>query len=127
MCGAVEEVKAGMLREADLRDAAALVVPRHDEHRNSAVRHARERLERLPRDARRDPRAIEHVPAMDDNVDVARERRGQRRGVVREEVVSAPPPLDARPCREVETEVGVGEEEYPDTVYSSHFVTAAAP
>jgi hypothetical protein len=112
---AIEEVNAGMLREPDLRYAAALVVARHDEHRDPAVRHARERLERLPRDTRRYPRAIEDITTMDDNVHLARERWRQRCGVVREEVVSATAPLDAGPGRQVETQVGVGEEENSDT------------
>jgi hypothetical protein len=59
---------------------------------------------------------------VDDDVDFARDCRGQRRGVVREEVVPSSPPLDARPCRQVEPEVGVGEEEYPDGVVSPRYV-----
>ena len=83
---AVEEVNAWMLRESDLRDAATLVVARHDEHGSAEVRHARERLERLPRDAGRHLGAIEHVTAMDDDVDVPRERWSQRGRVIREEI-----------------------------------------
>ena len=53
---------------------------------------------------------------MDDDVDFARKCRSERRGVVREEVVSAPPTLDPCPGRQIETEMGVGQKEHPDAV-----------
>jgi hypothetical protein len=51
-----------------------------------------------------------------DEVDLTGERRPQRGSVVREEVVTSPAPVDARPDGEIEAEVRVGEEEDSDVV-----------
>ena len=103
-----------MLRESDLRNSAALVVSGNDEHGDPTIGNARERLERLPGNARRDARPIEHVAAVHDEIDLLLERRFQRGQIIREEVVAAPTSLHAGTRRQVEAEVGVGEEENPD-------------
>ena len=113
---AVEHVDPWMLREAQLRNATPLVVARHDEDRNSTIGDARQRLESLPRHARRHTRAVEHVAAVHDEVDLPLERGPQRGRVVREEVVPPTPSLDARTRRQVEAEVGVREEEDADAL-----------
>jgi hypothetical protein len=51
---------------------------------------------------------------VDHGVDREVARRLERPLVVREEVVSAPPPLDPGPGREIDAEVGVGEDEDTD-------------
>ena len=51
----VEDVDAGVLRETHLRNAAALVIAGDDEDGYTAVGDPREWVERLPREARRDP------------------------------------------------------------------------
>jgi hypothetical protein len=102
-------VNSAVLREPDLREAATLVIARHDEHRDALVGDSRERLERLPRDARRHTRTIEDVPAMHDEIDLPRERRLQRRPVVRQKVVATTASLDARTRGQVEAQVRVGE------------------
>jgi hypothetical protein len=48
---------------------------------------------------------------MHDDVDLARERRLERGGVVREEVVTTPPSVDTWPNGEIEAEVRIGEKE----------------
>src|SRR5262249_33737907 len=100
-----------MLRESNLRDAAAFVISGDDENWNPLVGHAREWLERLPGDTRRRTWAIEDVASVNDEGDVGFERRLQRRRIGREEVVSAATSLDARTRRQIEAEVGVSEEE----------------
>ena len=103
-----------VLRESDLRDASTLVISGDDEDRDALVGHACEWLECLPGDARWRTRAIEHVPAMNDEIDLAVEGRAERGRVVRQKVVPAATSLDARPRRQIEAEVGVGEEEDAD-------------
>jgi hypothetical protein len=92
------------------------VVSGDDEHRDASIRYSAEWLEPLIRERRDDPRPIEDVTRVHDNVHLAGERRLQGRGVVRQEVVTAPPPIDARPDGEIEAEVGIGEEKYSDVV-----------
>jgi hypothetical protein len=92
-----------------VRKTRALVIPRHDEHGNAEVRDASEGLERLVRDGGHDLGPIEHVPAVDDDIDLAGERGRERRRVVREKVVSSPPSLDARAHRKIEPEMRVGD------------------
>jgi hypothetical protein len=84
-----------------------LVVSRDDEHRNTSIGYSAEGLERLVRERRDDPGPIEHVTRVHHDIDLARERRLQRGGVVRQEVVTTPASLDARPDGEIEAEVGV--------------------
>jgi hypothetical protein len=92
------------------------VVSRDDEDRNASVGHPAEGLERLIRECRDDPRSIEDVTGVHDDVDLARERRLERGGVVGEEVVTTPASLDPWPNWEVEAEVRVGEQENSDFV-----------
>ena len=93
------------MREAEVRETRTLVVPGHQEDRYPPVCDAAQRLERLIRQRRDDRRAIEDVPGMNDDVHLAGQRRPQRPGVVGQEVVSAPPALDPRPHRQIESEV----------------------
>ena len=82
-----------------------------DEHGDAAFGHAPERLERLIRERGHHGRTVEHVAAVHDDVDLSVERRLKRRGVVGEKVVAAAAPLHARTHREVEPEMGVGDEQ----------------
>ena len=90
------------------------MVPRDDEHRNAPIRHSAERLQSLVRERWHDLRPIEDVACVHDEVHLAGERRLQRGGVIREEVVTTPPSVDARPHGEIEAEVGIGQQEDPD-------------
>ena len=92
------------------------MVSRDDEHRNAPIRYSAERLECLIRERRDDPRAIEDVTRVDYDVDLAHERRLKRGGIIREEIVTAPPPVDTRPDRQIEAEVGIGKEKNTDVV-----------
>lgn len=60
--------------------------------------HAPERLEGLPDDAGRRPGSVEHVAAMNDEVDLAVEGWLEGGGVIGQEVMPAPPPGYARPA-----------------------------
>ena len=92
------------------------MVSRDDEDGNASVGDSTEWLERLVRECRVDLRPIEDVTRMHDDVDLTRERRLERGGVVGEEVVTTPPSLDPWPNGEVEAEVRVGEQENSDFV-----------
>ena len=95
------------------------MVPRDDEHGNASVSHSAKRLESLVRERRDDLRSIEVVARVHDDVHLARERRLQRDGVIRQEVVATPPSVDARPDGEIEAEVGIGQQEDPDVASQS--------
>jgi hypothetical protein len=92
------------------------VVSWDDENRNASIRYPAEWLERLVRECRDDLRPIEDVTRMHHDVDLARERRLERGGVVGQEVVTAPPSVDTRPNGQIEAEVRIGEEEDLDFV-----------
>jgi hypothetical protein len=92
------------------------VVSWDDENRNASIRYPAEWLERLVRECRDDLRPIEDVTRVHHDVDLARERRLERGGVVGQEVVTTPPSLDPWPNGEVEAEVRVGEQENSDFV-----------
>jgi hypothetical protein len=99
-----------MLREANVWKSAALVIAGDDEDGYASVRDTRQRLERLIGKARYRARSVEHVPAMHDQIHFSRERGAEGRGVVGEEVMPAPPPLDPWPNGKVEAKVRIGEE-----------------
>jgi hypothetical protein len=110
----VEDVNSRMLREPQVRDATPLMVPRHHVNRYAAIGDACEWLERLPHHAARRTRTVEYVAAVHDQVDITSERRLKRVGVVRKEVVTTSPSIDARVDRQVEAEVSVREQQDPD-------------
>ena len=112
----VKQVNAGMLREAEVRNAPALVIPRHHEHRNAPVGDARQWLEGLIGKAGGGPGAIEDVAAVHHDVDLSGERRRQRGRIVGEEIVATATTPDACLHRQVEAEVRVGKQENPDDV-----------
>ena len=90
------------------------MVSRDDEHGNASISHSAKRLESLIRERRDDLGPVEDVARVHDDVHLARERRLQRRGVIREEVVTTPPSVDARAHGEIEAEVGIGQQEDSD-------------
>jgi hypothetical protein len=92
------------------------VVSRDDEHRNASIGYSAEWLERLIRECGDDPRPIEDVTRVHHEVDLAGERRLKRRGVVGEEIVTTPAPVDARSDGEIEAEMGIGQKEDSDVV-----------
>jgi hypothetical protein len=65
----------------------------------------------LVRDAQRHTWPVEDVAAVHHEVDFARERGRERGLIVREEIVAAAPPIDARARRQVEAEVRIGEQQ----------------
>jgi hypothetical protein len=109
----VEDMNARMLGEPQVRYATALVVARNNEDRNASVCNVSQRLERLPHHAARRPGAIEHVAAVNDQVDLSHERRLQRSLIVGLEVMTATPAIDTRIHGQVEAEVRVGEQQDP--------------
>jgi hypothetical protein len=87
-----------MRREPRVRQPRPLVIPRDDEHRNATLRDATERLERLIRDAWRNPRPVEDIAGVHNEIDLSSQRGLERRPVVRQEVV--PPTAPAHPRRD---------------------------
>ena len=81
------------------------MIARHNEDGHAAVGDATQRLECLVGEGRAGSRVIENVAGMDDDVDFTVQRRRQRAGVVGQEVVTAPPALDAGPLGQVESEM----------------------
>jgi len=112
----IEYVNAGVRREACVRQSRALVIARDDEDGHTAIRDTAQRLVRLVRQRLRDRRPIEHVASVDDEIDFSGQRRLERRRVVRKKVVAATPPRASRADREIETQVGVGEQQDADIV-----------
>jgi len=112
--GTVEDPHAGVRGEAGVGDAAPLVVARHDEHGDARLRDASQRLQRLRGEGRMHPGAVEDVPTVHDQVHVPGQGGREREVVVGHEVVAAPTPTDSGRQREVEAEVGVGQEEDPE-------------
>jgi hypothetical protein len=82
---------------------------RHHVDRHALVGDASQWLERLPHHAAQRPRPIEHIAAVNDQIDFASECWLQCGRIVGQEVVAAPSPIDARVYGEVEAEVGVGD------------------
>ena len=105
----VEDVDVPVRGKTSVRQARAFVVARHDEDGDAALGDPAQRLECLISDGRVDLGAIENVAGMDDQVDFTLQRGRQRTGIIGQEVMAAPPPLHARPLRQVESEMSVGE------------------
>ena len=110
----VEDVDVRMRDEAGVREERALVISGNDEYRHPPLGDATQRLERLVCQRWHDRRPVEHVSAMNHDVDLAVEGRLERGRVGGEKVMAAAPPLDARPHGKVEPEVGVGHEQDMD-------------
>ena len=112
----VEDVDVRMLRESHVGKAATLMVPRHDIDRDATIGYALERFEGLPDHATGRARAIEHIATVDHEIHFAIDRRLERGGEVREEIMPTTSSIDARVNRQVEAEVRVCEEQDPDDV-----------
>src|SRR5262245_11084509 len=110
----IEHMNSRMRQNARVRQTRALVVPGYDEYRHATIGNSAQRLVRLIGDRRENLRRIEHISRVHDEIDLAGERWRERSVIVRDEVVAATSPGDARLRREVEAEVGVSQQEYPD-------------
>ena len=109
-------MNARMLREPQVRYSTAFMVSRYYINRYAAIGDARQWLEGLPHDAARRTRSVEYIATVYDQVDFARKRRLQSGRVVRKEVVSTSPSIDARVDRQVEAKVRISQQEDPDDV-----------
>lgn len=86
---AIEDVDAGMHGEEWIRNRGSLMIPGHDEDGHASVRDALERLERAHDQSGLDSTPEEHVPAVNDQIHFARERRTQGAFITGEEVPAA--------------------------------------
>ena len=112
--GAVEDADPRMCQEEFARHPGTLVVPGDPEDVQPQVGELREAREDSLREPGRNPAPVEEIAAVDDDAGLAAHRRRERPLEALEEVVPAAAPLDPWPRREVEAEMGVGEEEDPD-------------
>jgi hypothetical protein len=87
----IEDVDAAMHGQERIRNRGSLMVPRNDDDRHAGVRNVLERLERAHHQPGFDSTPKEHVPAVDDQIHVAREGRTQGAFVTREEVTTGQP------------------------------------
>jgi hypothetical protein len=90
------------------------VVAGDEDDRHAAVGHREQGLERPDDQAGLDPAAEQQVAAVHHQVDLAAPGRGERAVEVGEEIASAMRTVRTRPRRQVEPEVGVGDEEDAD-------------
>ena len=118
----IEDVDVRVRQEARVRKARPLMVAGDDEDRNAEIGDSPQRLVGLVRNARVRRGSIENVAAMDDEIDVARQRRGESGRVVREKIESASPASDPWPDRQIEAEVGIGEKQDSDGVRHLYMV-----
>ena len=105
----VEDVDVLMHRESCVRKTRPFVIAGNDEDRHAEVRDTTKRVERLIGDGRHDRWPIEDIARVHHDVDFARKRRRERRGVVGEEIVAAAPSSDAWADGQIEPEVRVCE------------------
>ena len=87
------------------------VIARDHEHRHTAVRDPLQRLESLMDQAGGDPRSMEHVPTVHDQVRLTGKGGLQGPVVVGKEVLSPAPAANSRPQREIEAEMRIGKKE----------------
>ncbi len=113
----VQQVDPGMGGQQRVGDRRALVVARHDDHRHAAGGDLDERLERPVDQLAPHLAAVQQVAAVHHQVHLAPPRRRQRPLEVGEEVGPAPPPLDPRPLRQVEPQMGVGQKQKAEATH----------
>jgi len=92
------------------------VVPRDDEDWDTGLGDLTERLQRLERQGCRNPRAVEDVSSVHDQVDIPCPGGSQSPLVVGKEIVAPAPSVDPGTGGQVEPQVGVGQEEDADGV-----------
>ncbi len=107
----VEDVEVPVQREKRVRDAATLVVAREQEDRDSLLGDPPERCERCVREPRGNAAPIQEITAMEEHVHLAGSSGREGRLEALEEVGAAARTNDARPGRQVVTEVRIGEEQ----------------
>ena len=112
--GTTKNVQLRVHREAVVGDPGPLVVSRYHENRNTAVGDLEQRPERLKDQGWGYLGAVEDIASMDDQVHLSRPGRCQGPFVVRQKIVPPPPTLYPGVGRQVEAQVGIGQEEYAD-------------
>jgi hypothetical protein len=81
------------------------VVARYNENGHTSIRDTTERLEGLVGHASWNSRPIKNIATMHHDIDFARQSGGERRRVIREEIVTAAPPSYARLRRQIKAEM----------------------
>src|SRR5688572_19751668 len=87
----IENMYAWMLRESRVLELRSLVIAGHDDHGNSRLGNAQQGLEGAVSQGRLDVRMVEHVAAMNDDIDFLPKGRLERREVIPHEIVAAAP------------------------------------
>ena len=97
--------------EPAMGDPGTLVIARDDEDRHTPTGDLVDGFESLVDQGRRDAGPVEDVATVYHEIDLAPQRRPERPLMVGQEIVTAPPTPNARPCGQVETKVAIGEEQ----------------
>jgi len=108
--GYVEDVEVRMVPQSAVGDSGPFVVAGNHEHRRAFVGDLQEGFEGLIHQGGRDPGPVKDVATVDYQVYLLLPRCGQGTLMVGEEVVAPTPPIDARVERQIEPEVGVGQQ-----------------
>lgn len=106
----VENEHARMLSQSGVWDSRAFVIPGHNEHGNTAVGQAFERLKRLLDELWADAAPEENISSVNERVEAPRGNPVQDPFVVCKEINTTPPTFYARVPGRVEAQVGVGDE-----------------
>ena len=113
--GVIENVQVGVGGEEGEGQHRSFMVAGNEHHRDPGVGHLEQRFEAETDELGRDLGSEEEIAAVDDEVDLATHGGGQGGAGIGEEVGAAAAAFDAGPQREVEAEVGVGQEEDAET------------
>ena len=122
----VEEVDAWVDGEQRVGNPRPFVVAGDHHHRHPPVGHRHQWLEGPLHQLRPHPAAEQHVAAVDHEVGLAGQRRRQGALEVGEKIRAPAPPHHPRPHRQVEAEVGVGEEQDAEQAHRSILASSAA-
>jgi hypothetical protein len=94
--------------------ARALVIPRHEEDRRPSIGHPHQGCDRHFHKRRGDLASVEQVATVNDQVYLPSHCRLERPFEVGEEIVTPASPCNARAERQVNTKVGIGQQQYPN-------------
>jgi hypothetical protein len=112
--GPAEDLQIGVGGEPFVRDPRPLMITRHYEDGHPCLRDLDEGPKRLECQGRGHARPVEYVPSMDDEVHLTGASRREGQPMVGQEIVTPPPAFNPGSGRQVESQVGIGQEEHSD-------------
>jgi hypothetical protein len=106
----MEDVEVRVGCQVDVGDPGSLVVTWDDQDRDPGLRYLEQRAEGLKNEGSRNPGPVEEISGVYHQVHSSSFGWFQGSLMARLKVVATPAALDASPGREVETQMGVGQE-----------------